>query len=146
MAGSVNKVILVGHLGQDPEMKTLPSGSLMAKFSLATSESWTDKATGQRTEKTEWHKIVVMDPKLASVVERFLAKGRLVYVEGSITTRSWDDRETGQKKYMTEIKARDIRMLGARPDGAQGAAPGGSAPGGAPPEPAAGEPEDEVPF
>ena len=146
MAGSVNKVILVGHLGQDPEMKTLPSGSLMAKFSLATSESWTDKATGQRTEKTEWHKIVVMDPKLASVVERFLAKGRLVYVEGSITTRSWDDRETGQKKYMTEIKARDIRMIGARPDGAQGAAPGGSAPGGAPPEPAAGEPEDEVPF
>lgn len=144
MAGSVNKVILVGHLGKDPEMKTLPSGGLMAKFSLATSESWMDKATGQRTEKTEWHNIVVWDPKLASVVERFLAKGRLVYVEGSIATRSWDDRETGQKKYMTEIKARDIRMLGGRPDGAGGAgvAPGG----GAAPEPAGGEPDDDVPF
>lgn len=144
MAGSVNKVILVGHLGKDPEMKTLPSGGLMAKFSLATSESWMDKATGQRTEKTEWHNIVVWDPKLASVVERFLAKGRLVYVEGSIATRSWDDRETGQKKYMTEIKARDIRMLGGRPDGAGGAS---VAPGGAPtPEPAGGEPDDDVPF
>jgi len=148
MAGSVNKVILVGHLGKDPEMKTLPSGGLMAKFSLATSESWTDKATGQRTEKTEWHNIVVWDPKLASVVERFLAKGRLVYIEGSIATRSWDDRETGQKRYMTEIKARDIRMLGARPDGggagAGAAASSGPASG---PEPAGGgEPEDEVPF
>ena len=144
MAGSVNKVILVGHLGKDPEMKTLPSGGLMAKFSLATSESWTDKATGQRTEKTEWHNIVVWDPKLASVVERFLAKGRLVYVEGSITTRSWDDRESGQKKYMTEIKARDIRMLGARPEGAAAGAPSGPAAG---PEPAGGgAPDDEVPF
>ena len=142
MAGSVNKVILVGHLGKDPEMKTLPSGGLMAKFSLATSESWTDKTSGQRTEKTEWHNIVVWDPKLASVVERFLAKGRLVYIEGSIATRSWDDRETGQKRYMTEIKARDIRMLGARPDGAGAASPGAAAP-----EPAGGgAPEDEIPF
>lgn len=144
MAGSVNKVILVGHLGADPEMKTLPSGSLMAKIRLATSESWTDKTTGQKTEKTEWHNVVVMDPKLAGIVERYLAKGRLVYVEGSISTRSWEDRESGQKRYMTEIKARDIRMLGGRPDGApRGAAaeePDAGPAGGA------GDADDEVPF
>ena len=89
MAGSVNKVILVGHLGGDPEIKALPSGSTMAKLSVATSESWTDKASGQKQERTEWHKVVVMDPKLAQICERYLSKGQLVYIEGSIQTRSW---------------------------------------------------------
>ena len=142
MAGSVNKVILVGHLGGDPEIKALPSGSTMAKLSVATSESWTDKASGQKQERTEWHKVVVMDPKLAQICERYLSKGQLVYIEGSIQTRSWDDKESGQKRYMTEIKARDMRMLGGRPDGARG---GGAAPA-APEPPMDGDPDDSVPF
>jgi single-strand DNA-binding protein len=142
MSGSVNKVILVGHLGGDPEIKALPSGSTMAKLSVATSESWTDKASGQRQERTEWHKVVVMDPKLAQICERYLSKGQLVYIEGSIQTRSWDDKESGQKRYMTEVKAREMRMLGGRPDGARGAAASPAAPD----SPATEDPDDSVPF
>ncbi len=141
MAGSVNKVILVGHLGADPEMKALPSGMQMAKLRIATSETWTDKASGQRQEKTEWHNVIVYD-KLAGICERYLSKGQLVFIEGSIQTRSWDDKESGQKRYMTEIKARDMKMLGGRPDGARGAGPGP-----APAEPTGGDdPDDGVPF
>lgn len=141
MAGSVNKVILVGHLGADPEMKALPSGMQMAKLRIATSETWTDKTSGQRQEKTEWHNVIVYD-KLAGICERYLSKGQLVFIEGSIQTRSWDDKESGQKRYMTEIKARDMRMLGGRPDGARG---GAAAP--AAPEPQMdGDPDDSVPF
>jgi single-strand DNA-binding protein len=144
MSGSVNKVILVGHLGSDPEMRQLPSGGMMAKFNVATSETWNDKNTGQRVDKTEWHKIVVMDPKLAQICERYLTKGQLVYLEGSIQTRSWDDKESGQKRYMTEIKAREMRMLGGRREGAA-AAPGGASepPPGPGPAP---ENDDDVPF
>jgi single-strand DNA-binding protein len=141
MAGSVNKVILVGHLGADPEMKALPSGMQMAKLRVATSETWTDKNSGQRQEKTEWHNVIVYD-KLAGICERYLSKGQLVFIEGSIQTRSWDDKESGQKRYMTEIKARDMKMLGGRPDGARG---GAAAPG-APEPPAADDPDDSVPF
>ncbi|HRY43190.1 MAG TPA: single-stranded DNA-binding protein [Thermoanaerobaculia bacterium] len=140
MAGSVNKVILVGHLGADPEMKALPSGMQMAKLRVATSETWTDKTSGQRQEKTEWHNVIVYD-KLAGICERYLSKGQLVFIEGSIQTRSWDDKESGQKRYMTEIKARDMRMLGGRPDGARG----GAAPA-APEPPMDGDPDDSVPF
>jgi len=142
MAGSVNKVILVGHLGGDPEIKALPSGSTMAKLSVATTESWNDKATGQRQERTEWHKVVVMDPKLAQICERYLSKGQLVYIEGSIQTRSWDDKESGQKRYMTEIKAREMRMLGGRPDGARAGAAGPAAPE----PPGTDDVDDGVPF
>ncbi len=141
MAGSVNKVILVGHLGADPEMKALPSGMQMAKLRVATSESWTDKASGQKQERTEWHNVIVYD-KLAGICERYLSKGQLVYIEGSIQTRSWDDKESGQKRYMTEIKARDMKMLGGRPDGAR-AASGPSAP--EPPMGGDGD-DDSVPF
>ncbi|MDX9733749.1 MAG: single-stranded DNA-binding protein [Thermoanaerobaculia bacterium] len=141
MAGSVNKVILVGHLGADPEMKALPSGMQMAKLRVATSETWTDKTSGQRQEKTEWHNVIVYD-KLAGICERYLSKGQLVFIEGSIQTRSWDDKETGQKRYMTEIKARDMRMLGGRPDGARGSAGAPSAPE----PPMDGDPDDSVPF
>lgn len=141
MAGSVNKVILVGHLGADPEMKALPSGMQMAKLRVATSETWTDKTSGQRQEKTEWHNVIVYD-KLAGICERYLSKGQLVFIEGSIQTRSWDDKESGQKRYMTEIKARDMRMLGGRPDGARG---GAGAPA-APEPPMDGDPDDSVPF
>lgn len=143
MAGSVNKVILIGHLGADPEMKALPSGVQLAKLKVATNESWTDKASGQKQERTEWHTVIVYD-KLAGICERYLSKGQLVFIEGSLQTRSWDDKETGQKRYMTEIKARDMKMLGGRPDGARGA---GSAPAGpAPDVSGADDPDDGVPF
>src|SRR5262249_41423696 len=107
---------------------------------IATTDTWTDKVSGQRQEKTEWHRVVCYD-RLASVCERFLGKGRLVYVEGSITTRSWDDKETGQKRYMTEIKARDLQMLGPNPGGAGG---GGAMESHEPVGPA--DADDDVPF
>ena len=115
MAGSVNKVILVGHLGADPEIKALPSGTQMAKLRVATSESWTDKNSGQRQERTEWHNIVAW-ARLAEICGQYLKKGKLVYIEGSLRTDSWDDKETGQKKYRTEIVARDMRMLDKKGD------------------------------
>src|SRR5258706_12054306 len=140
MAGSINKVILVGHLGADPEMKATPSGMQIAKLRIATTDVWNDKATGQKQEKTEWHNVVAFD-RLAGICERYLGKGRLVYVEGSLTTRSWDDKDTGQKRYMTEIKARDIQMLGPRPDRAS-AGPAA----GAEPDPSGPDAADAVPF
>ena len=136
---SVNKVILIGHLGSDPTLRQV-GDSQVAAMTVATSDTWTDK-NGQRQERTEWHKVVVMDPKLAQICERYLSKGQLVYIEGSIQTRSWDDKESGQKKYMTEIKAREMRMLGGRPDGARGASgPAAPAPDAEP------DPDDSVPF
>ncbi|MGE5345790.1 MAG: single-stranded DNA-binding protein [Acidithiobacillales bacterium] len=140
MAGSVNKVILVGHLGADPEMRQTTAGVPIARLRVATTETWNDRATGQKQERTEWHTVIAYD-KLAGICERYLAKGRLVYIEGSLQTRSWDDKETGQKRYATEIKARDMKMLGARPEGSSGVS------GPTVPEPSAGgEPEDDVPF
>ena len=115
MAGSVNKVILVGHLGADPEMRATTGGVPIARLRVATTETWNDRATGQKQEKTEWHTVIAFD-KLAGICERYLSKGRLVYIEGSLQTRSWDDKETGQKRYATEVKARDMKMLGGRPD------------------------------
>ena len=102
MAGSVNKVILVGNLGKDPEVRTAQNGSKIVSFTLATSESWNDKGSGERREKTEWHRVVVFNERIADVAERFLKKGRKVYVEGSLQTRKWTD-QSGQEKYTTEI-------------------------------------------
>ncbi|MEE2961293.1 MAG: single-stranded DNA-binding protein [Myxococcota bacterium] len=122
MANGVNKVILVGHLGADPEVRYTPGGQAVANFSLATSESWTDKS-GQRQDKTEWHRIVVWG-KLAELCGEYLAKGRQVYLEGKIKTRSWEDRD-GNKRYTTEVEARDIRFLGGRGDAPQANTQGG---------------------
>ncbi len=102
MAGSVNKVILIGNLGKDPEVRNTQSGSKIVTFSLATSESWTDKASGERKEKTEWHRVVVFNERIADIAERFLSKGRKVYVEGALQTRKWTD-QSGQEKYTTEV-------------------------------------------
>jgi len=113
MAG-VNKVILIGNLGKDPELKYLPSGQGVATFPLATTEKWTDKS-GQRQERTEWHNIVVYG-KSAENVNQYLKKGRSAYVEGRITTRSWDDRD-GNKKYKTEIVAGTVQFLGGQGGG-----------------------------
>ncbi|MGH7077009.1 MAG: single-stranded DNA-binding protein, partial [Acetobacteraceae bacterium] len=102
MAGSVNKVILVGNLGRDPEVRTTQDGQKIVQLSLATSESWNDRASGERKEKTEWHRVVIFNDRLADVAERFLRKGRKVYVEGALQTRKWTD-QAGQEKYTTEI-------------------------------------------
>ena len=110
MAGGVNKVILVGNLGADPDMRHTPGGAGVCELRLATNESWTDR-NGQRQERTEWHRIVVWG-KRAEVVSKYLSKGRQIYVEGRIRTRSWDDKE-GNKRYTTEIIANDVQFLGS---------------------------------
>jgi single-strand DNA-binding protein len=115
MAKSVNKVILVGNLGKDPEVKYTPSGTAVAKFSLATNEGYKDKA-GQWQERTEWHNIVAWQ-RLAEIVGEYVKKGSKVYIEGRLQTSSWDDKETGQKKYKTEIIANDLVLLSGRGEG-----------------------------
>jgi single-strand DNA-binding protein len=102
MAGSVNKVILVGNVGKDPEVKTFPSGGKIVEFSVATSERWTDKQSGEKKEKTEWHRVVVRSEPLARVAENYLRKGAKVYIEGQLQTREWQD-QSGQKRYSTEV-------------------------------------------
>ena len=103
MAGSLNKVLLIGRLGADPEIKQMVNGKSVARLSLATSQSWKDKNTGEKKEKTEWHRIVVFNEGLVNVVKQYLKKGAQVYVEGQISTRKWKDEQSGQDKYSTEI-------------------------------------------
>jgi single-strand DNA-binding protein len=120
MAKSVNKVILVGRLGKDPELKYTASGTPFCRFSMATDDSWNDKGTGERQERTEWHNIVVWD-RLAEICNQYLTKGKLIYIEGSLQTREWDDQE-GNKRRTTEVRARDMVMLsGGAGDSAGGA-------------------------
>jgi single-strand DNA-binding protein len=120
MAGSVNKVILVGNLGRDPEIKQMPSGSSIANLSIATSESWRDKASGERKEKTEWHRVVVFNEGLVRIVEQYLKKGAKVYIEGQLETRKWQDKE-GNDKYSTEVVLRNfnstLTMLDGKSEG-----------------------------
>jgi len=143
MAASVNKVILVGNLGQKPELKYLPSGQAVCELRVATNESFTDK-NQQKQERTEWHRVVCWG-KLGENCAQYLDKGRPVYVEGRLQTRSWDDKNTGEKRYMTEIVAQSVQFLGGR-DGNRAAppsgrnAPGGSSEGGTPPA------DDDIPF
>ena len=103
MAGSLNKVLLIGRLGADPEIKQLVNGKNVARLSLATSQSWKDKNTGEKKEKTEWHRVVVFNEGLVNVVQQYLKKGAQVYIEGQLSTRKWKDEKTGQDKYSTEI-------------------------------------------
>ena len=103
MAGSLNKVLLIGRLGADPEVKQMVNGKNVARLSIATSQSWKDKSTGERKEKTEWHRVVIFNEGLVNVVQQYLKKGANVYVEGSLTTRKWKDESSGQDKYSTEI-------------------------------------------
>ena len=103
MSGSLNKVLLIGRLGVDPEIKQMINGKNVARLSLATSQSWKDKNTGEKKEKTEWHRIVVFNEGLVNVVQQYLKKGAQVYIEGQLTTRKWKDEKTGQDKYSTEV-------------------------------------------
>ena len=108
MAGSVNKVILIGNLGKDPEIRTLQSGTKVANLAVATGETWNDRQTGERKERTEWHRVVIYNERLADVAERFLRKGRKVYLEGALETRKYTD-QSGQEKYTTEVVLRNFR-------------------------------------
>ena len=103
MAGSLNKVLLIGRLGADPEIKQMVNGKSVARLSVATGQSWKDKSTGERKEKTEWHRVVIFNEGLVSVVQQYLKKGANVYIEGALTTRKWKDESSGQDKYSTEV-------------------------------------------
>lgn len=126
MARGVNKVILIGNLGSDPEVRYTPDGVPVANFSLATTESWNDRNTGERQERTEWHRLVLWR-RQAEVAQQYLKKGSKIYVEGKLQTRSWDD-QSGQKRYTTEIVVFDMQMLDSRGEGGGGS--GGSGGGG----------------
>jgi single-strand DNA-binding protein len=154
MAGSVNKVILIGNLGKDPEVRFTPSGAAVSNFNIATNESWTDKS-GQKQERTEWHRIVVWG-KLAELCGEYLKKGRQCYVEGRLQTREWTDKE-GKKNYTTEVVAQTVQFLGGGAGGGAGRAEGGGGGagrsdfGGGPPDDMGGPPPsvpggDDIPF
>jgi single-strand DNA-binding protein len=147
MAGSVNKVILVGNLGKDPEVRRMTSGEPVVSFSLATSESWRDKASGERKEKTEWHRVVIFNKNLAEVAEKYLRKGSKVYVEGALQTRKWTDKD-GQEKYTTEIVLQNFRgeltMLDTR--GGEGGGRERVSAGEAPARFQRDDMDDEIPF
>ena len=117
MAGSVNKVILVGNLGRDPEIRSMPNGDRIANLSIATSETWRDKSSGERKEKTEWHRVVIFNDNIVKVVENYVKKGSTVYIEGALQTRKWTDQQ-GVEKYSTEIVVSrfkgELTMLGGR--------------------------------
>ena len=117
MAGSLNKVLLIGRLGADPEIKQMVNGKSVARLSLATSNTWKDKNTGEKKEKTEWHRIVVFNEGLVNVVQQYLKKGAQVYIEGQISTRKWKDEQSGQDKYSTEVVIQgynsSLTMLGS---------------------------------
>jgi single-strand DNA-binding protein len=116
MARGINRVILIGNLGQDPETRSLPSGKPVTNLRIATSESWKDKQTGEQREQTEWHTVVMFD-RLAEIAAEYLRKGSQVYVEGKLRTRKWQDKE-GRDRYTTEIQANEMQMLGGRGDAA----------------------------
>jgi len=165
MAGSINKVILVGNLGRDPEVRNMQDGSPVVNLSIATSESWKDRNSGERREKTEWHRVVIFNEALAKVAQNYLRKGSKVYIEGQLQTRKWTD-QSGQEKYTTEVVLQryrgELTMLDGRSDGGGGgyqsddgygaSSYGGGAP--APSGPASSGPaggmsndlDDEIPF
>lgn len=149
MARGVNKVILVGNLGADPEVKYMPNGNAVANVTLATSETWKDKQSGENKEKTEWHRVVFFR-RLAEIAGEYLKKGSQVYIEGKLQTRKWQDKN-GNDRYTTEIVANEMQMLGGRGGGGGSADFGGasasqSAPAQAPAAAAGGDFDDDIPF
>jgi len=159
MAGSVNKVILVGNLGRDPEVRHTQQGGLIVQLSLATSENWRDKASGERKERTEWHRVVIFNEKMAEVAQKYLRKGAKIYVEGQLQTRKWTD-QSGAEKYTTEVVlprfGGTMTMLDGRSGGGGdpgddfGGGGGGSGGGGGGsdrgPAPTRGDMDDDIPF
>ena len=152
MAGSVNKVILIGNLGRDPDVRRMTSGEPVVNLSIATSESWRDKASGERKERTEWHRVVIFNENLAKVAEQYLRKGSKVYLEGQLSTRKYLDKD-GVEKYSTEVVLNRFRgelvMLDGRSEGGAGSGGGAarsSSGGDAPASFDRGEMDDEIPF
>lgn len=160
MAGSVNKVILIGNLGRDPEVRSFPNGGKVVNLRIATSERWRDRNTGENKERTEWHSVAIFNENLGRIAEQYLRKGSTVYIEGQLETRKWQD-QSGQDRYTTEIVLRQFRgemtLLGGRGDGGGGSGPdydqdrggsygGGSGSGGGGRGPAGGGLDDEIPF
>jgi single-strand DNA-binding protein len=127
MARGVNKVILIGNLGADPETRAMPSGSTVANLRIATSESWRDKQTGEQQERTEWHRVALFG-RLAEIASEYLRKGSQVYIEGSLRTRKWQDKQ-GNERYSTEIVGNELQMLGGRGGGAAGGSAAGASGG-----------------
>src|SRR6187455_1039337 len=157
MAGSVNKVILVGNLGRDPEVRSMQDGRSMVNMSIATSENWRDRQSGERKERTEWHRVVIFNEKLAEVAQKYVRKGSKIYVEGQLSTRKWTD-QSGQERYTTEVViprfGGALTMLDGRGDGASmgggmdddaGAPPTGGG-GGRPATRSKAELDDDIPF
>jgi single-strand DNA-binding protein len=147
MAGSVNKVILVGNLGKDPEVRRMTSGDPVVNLSIATSETWRDKASGEKKEKTEWHRVVIFNKNLADVAEKYLKKGAKVYVEGQLQTRKWTDKD-GAEKYSTEVVLQNFRGELTMLDGRSGGGEGGGGRGASESAPSfqRDEMDDEIPF
>ncbi len=162
MAGSVNKVILIGNLGNDPEVRTFQNGGKVCNLSIATSERWKDRNTGEQRERTEWHRVAIFSEPLVRVAEQYLRKGSKIYVEGQLETRKWQD-QSGQDRYSTEVVLRPytstLTMLDGRGDNAGGGAYGGQGGGGnsmssmgyddrggAPAQPMSRDLDDEIPF
>ena len=120
MSGSVNKVTLVGNLGRDPEIRAMQNGDKIVQLSLATSDRWKDKTSGEQREKTEWHRVVIFNDALGRIAEQYLKKGSTVYIEGQLQTRKWTDQQSGQEKYTTEVVLQryrgELTLLGMRPD------------------------------
>ena len=158
MARGINKVIIVGNLGQDPETRYMPSGSAVTNFTVATNESWKDKQTGEQKERTEWHKVAMFN-RLAEIAAEYLRKGSQVYIEGKLRTRKWQGQD-GQDRYTTEIIADEMQMLGGRGGAAGGGSFGGGGQqgggqqgggqqgggGNAPPQPGPDDFDDDIPF
>jgi len=152
MARGINKVIIVGNLGQDPETRYMPSGAAVTNFTVATNESWKDKQTGETKERTEWHRVAMFN-RLAEIAAEYLRKGSQVYIEGKLRTRKWQGQD-GQDRYTTEIIADEMQMLGGRGGGGsfggggqaggQGGGQGGG--GNAPPQPGPDDFDDDIPF
>ena len=120
MSGSVNKVTLVGNLGRDPEIRAMQNGDKIVQISIATSDRWKDKSTGEQRERTEWHRVVIFNEALGKIAEQYLKKGNTVYIEGQLQTRKWTDQQSGQEKYTTEVVLQryrgELTLLGSRPD------------------------------
>ena len=148
MSRGVNKVILIGNLGADPEVKSTREGVPVANFNLATSESWNDRSSGEKQERTEWHRLVLWR-KLAEIAGQYLKKGSKIYIEGKLQTRSWDD-QSGQKRYTTEVVVNELQMLDSRGEGGGGGGgtrdPGPAAQPDYAPPPGGGAEDDDLPF